>query len=69
LSFYCFVEEDFVDYQLINVYSDDSERGSTLCFHRNEPDHEIFNKALSKKQRNVSIPLCKRIKTYGSSQE
>ena len=51
LGIYCFVEEDFVDYKLINVYSDDSEEGSTLHFHRNEPDHEIFNKALSKKQK------------------
>ena len=78
LSVYCFIEEDFVDYKLINVYSDDlerdsticsddSERDSTLCFHRNEPDHKIFNKALSKKRRNISIPLCKRIKSYKSS--
>ena len=64
LGVYCFVEEDFVDYKLINVYSDDSERGSTLCFHRSEPDHEIFNKALAKKQRSVSIPFFKRMKTH-----
>ena len=67
LGVYCFVEEDFVDYKLINVYSDDSERGSTLCFYRSETDHEIFNKALSKKQRSTSIPLCKRMKSYESS--
>ncbi|MFZ2500095.1 tetratricopeptide repeat protein, partial [Methanosarcina sp.] len=69
LGVYCFVEEDFVDYKLINVYSDDSERGSTLCFYRNEPDHEIFNKALLKKQRNISIPLCKRVKSHESDHE
>lgn len=64
LGVYCFVEEDFVDYKSINVYSDDSERGSTLCFHRSEPDPEIFNKALAKKQRSISIPLFKRMKNY-----
>jgi len=75
LGVYCFVEEDFVDYKQINVYSDDlerdstsysddSEKDSTLCFHRSEPDHKIFNKALSKKRRSTSIPLCKRIKSY-----
>ena len=67
LGVYCFVEEDFVDCKAINVYSDDSERGSTLCFYRSEPDHEIFNKALLKKQRSISIPLYKRIKSYESS--
>jgi L-ascorbate metabolism protein UlaG (beta-lactamase superfamily) len=67
LGVFCFVEEDFVDYKSINVYSDDSEKGSTLCFHRNEPDHETFNKALAKKHRNISVPLHKRIKSYESS--
>ena len=69
LGVYCFVEEDFVDYKLINVYSDDSERGSTLCFHRSEPDHEIFNKALSKKRRSISIPFFKRMKNYEAPHE
>ncbi|MCO5382962.1 MAG: MBL fold metallo-hydrolase [Methanosarcina barkeri] len=50
LGVYCFVEEDLVDYKSIEVYSDDLEKGSTLCFHREEPDHKIFNKALLKKR-------------------
>jgi hypothetical protein len=38
LGVYCFIEEDFVDYKLINVYSDDSERDSTICSDDSERD-------------------------------
>jgi len=44
----------------LEIKPDDSETGSTSCFHRNEPDHEIFNKVLAKKRRSISIPFFER---------
>lgn len=59
LGVYCFIENKFMDYKTIEVYSEKGD--STISFHRKENDHATFNTALDKKKRTRAIPLSERI--------
>ncbi len=43
LGVYCFIDNKFMDYKKIEVYSEEGD--STISFHRKEPDHATFNTA------------------------
>ena len=64
LGVHCFIEEDFVDYKSINVFSDPAKDGSDLYFHGDEPDHERFERSLLKRRTMRPTPLAKRTKSY-----
>ncbi len=59
IGVYCFIENKFINYKKIMVYS--IAEDSTLSFHREETDPATFNMALQKKNRMRAIPLSERI--------
>jgi tetratricopeptide (TPR) repeat protein len=59
LSVYCFIEKNFINYDGINVYSLFSEH---LLYHRNEPDQDIFGRALENVIKMKGVPIADRIK-------
>jgi hypothetical protein len=59
LGVYCFIDRNFIDNKKIKIYSKSGDY--TLSFHRDEPDHGIFNAALERKNNLRAVPLCKRI--------
>ncbi len=63
LGVYCFIDNKFIDYKKIKVYSKPGD--STILFHREELDHATFNSALDKKNMMGTIPLSKRIVDLG----
>lgn len=70
LSIYCFVEEDFIDYNQIQVSSNQSPDGSTLYYHRNESFYldksesviDIFKLPLERKRLGKPVPLANRLR-------
>lgn len=58
LSVFSFVNEEFVDHNIIKIYNDSENQ--TICFHKEEADHEKFNSALKKKNRMRAVPFWER---------
>jgi tetratricopeptide (TPR) repeat protein/L-ascorbate metabolism protein UlaG (beta-lactamase superfamily) len=50
LGVYCFIENKFMDYKTIEVYSEKGD--STISFHRKENDHATFNPSFPPKNIN-----------------